>query len=563
MPDKLFASRHEWIEHDRTHRTTYFCSGDCQQTFARQSDFEDHMQTVHPNTFSKSQLPALVKMCQRTLPSGAEAVCPLCSRQLLTGQIQRHLARHLEELSLFALPRAEEEPEEMVGSDKVEARGTDSSQAHPESLSVGSSYQDSIAISVEENIPDTESNPWDTSNPRDTPSAVSTHTESEKAEENRFNLLHLHNRLRFSPGDFVDLKLTEENRQILTIMNFKKGPTDTAEVLVYLLDHAVVFVRKRTVKKQEELHVYRKPIPLELLVVAEMDQGIPRLGLAKRLLSATNLLRENQAFPITFQHLGRGGFELTLYATSVTQRQKFIEKVEEQQRLLRERNSNFYTKTILCEGFFNSNNRVNCLVPMDGGRTLAYGTDSGIYLSDRWPKDKSARPMRVLYADQATQIDILEEYRLLFVLSNKTLISYSLEALDANNQNLLPTRQKNIQGQVSFFKTGVCLGKHLVCSVKASTISSTITVYEPVDSLTEGRKKPAFSKLLQSGQDRLSPFKVPNPHPPSCQGSFLLKLRLINPRNSTYPPNLRPFISSAVLSVSVVSAVSKSFPSKP
>src|SRR5271156_3939333 len=65
---------------------------------------------IHPNTFSKSQLPALVKMCQRTLPSDAEAVCPLCSQRLLTVQIQRHLARHLEELSLFALPRAEEGP---------------------------------------------------------------------------------------------------------------------------------------------------------------------------------------------------------------------------------------------------------------------------------------------------------------------------------------------------------------------------------------------------------------------------------------------------------------------
>jgi hypothetical protein len=63
-------------------------------------------------------------------------------------------------LSLFALPRAEEGPEEMIGSDKVEARGTDSSRLHPESLS-GGSYQDSIAISVDENIPDTESNPWD------------------------------------------------------------------------------------------------------------------------------------------------------------------------------------------------------------------------------------------------------------------------------------------------------------------------------------------------------------------------------------------------------------------
>jgi hypothetical protein len=240
----------------------------------------------------------------------------------------------------------------------------------------------------------------------------------------------------------------------------------------------------------------------------------------------------------------------------------FIRTVKVLQKLLRERTSNFYTGTILCEGFFNSNNRVNCLVPVDGGRKLAYGTDSGIYLSDRWPKDKISIPKRVLDANQVTQIDVLEDYQLLLVLSNKTLTSYSLEALDPNNQNPLAARPKKIQSQVNSFKAGICLGKHMVCSVRTSGLSSIIKMYEPVDNVTEGRKEPAFSKLLQSGQDALKPFKVPNPHPPSCQGSLPLKLRLINPRNSTYPPNLRPFISSAVLSVSVLPAVSKSFPSK-
>ena len=73
-------------------------------------------------------------------------------------------------------------------------------------------------------------------------------------------------------------------------------------------------------------------------------------------------------YPITFRHLGKGAYELQLYATTITQRKKFIEKVEEQQRMLRGRNSNFYSKTMLCENFFNANNRVNCLVPTDGGR---------------------------------------------------------------------------------------------------------------------------------------------------------------------------------------------------
>ncbi|KAK5458328.1 RHO1 GDP-GTP exchange protein 2 [Exophiala xenobiotica] len=339
--------------------------------------------------------------------------------------------------------------------------------------------------------------------------------ESGKAE-NHFNLLQLNQQLKWNPGEYTDLKLTEENRVILTKMSFKKTPTDTAEVQVYLFDHAVLMCRVKTVNKREELRVYRKPIPLELLVIAEMDQIIPRLGIAKRpssslipgaKSSASSTPGQKEVYPITFRHLGKGAYELQLYATSVTQRKKFIELVEAQQSKLRERSSNFYTKAILCEGFFNAQNRVNCLVPTDGGRKLIIGTDNGIYIADRFTKDKSIKPRRILDANQVSQIDTLEEYRLLLVLSNKTLTSYPFEALDANNQNPLATRPRKIQGHANFFKAGIGLGRHLVCSVKTSALSTTIKVYEPMDDLTKGKKKPAISKMFASGQDALKPFK--------------------------------------------------------
>lgn len=184
--------------------------------------------------------------------------------------------------------------------------------------------------------------------------------------ENHFNLVQLNGSLKFAPGDYVDLKLTEENRQMLSKMSFKKTPTDTSEVTAYLFDHAVLLVRIKVINKREEYRVYRKPIPLELLVITQMDEVIPRLGLPKR--PSASLLPGNnpnsKELPITFKHLGKGGYEQTLYATSPVQRKKFIELVEEQQRKLRERNSNFYNKTVLCNNYFTSINRVNCLVPV-------------------------------------------------------------------------------------------------------------------------------------------------------------------------------------------------------
>ncbi|KAL1860088.1 RHO1 GDP-GTP exchange protein 2 [Paecilomyces lecythidis] len=339
-------------------------------------------------------------------------------------------------------------------------------------------------------------------------------SESGKAE-NHFNLVQLNSALKFAPGDYVDLKLTEENRQLLTKMAFKKSPTDSSEVTAYLFDHAVLLVRIKVVNKREEYRVYKKPIPLELLVITQMDEVIPRLGIAKRPSSSlignkavNNPPSSRDGLPITFRHLGKGGYDQTLFATSQTQRQKFIEMVEQQQRKLRERNSNFYSKTILCQNFFTAVNRVNCLVPIDGGRKLVYGTDSGIYLSDRWPKDKNAKPRRVLDASGVTQIDTLEEYQLLLVLSNKTLSSYPMEALEVTEgQNPLARRPKKIQGHANFFKAGIGLGRHLVCSVKTSALSTTIKVFEPMDNLAKGKKKPALSKMFQGGQDTLKPFK--------------------------------------------------------
>lgn len=139
---------------------------------------------------------------------------------------------------------------------------------------------------------------------------------------------------------------------------------------------------------------------------------------------------------------------------------------------------------------------------------MVYGTDHGVYVSDRKPKEASSKPRRVLETAGVTQIEVLEEYQLLLVLSNKTLFSFPMEALDPNEaQSPLAKRPRKI-GHANFFKAGVCLGRHLVCCVKTSTQSTTIKVYEPMDSMTKGKKKPAFSKMFQGGQDALKPYKV-------------------------------------------------------
>ena len=202
---------------------------------------------------------------------------------------------------------------------------------------------------------------------KDTLSKVN--VESGKAE-NHFNLMQLNRDLKFRPGEFVDLKLTDENRQLVFKGNLKKTPTETTgDITCYLFDHAVLLVRVKTVNKREEQKVYKKPIPLELLVIGQMDEVIPKLGIAKR--PSTNLMgnaakgdaAKQQVYPITFKHLGKGGYELTLYASTQISQQKWMEHIDSQQRNLKDR-SNIFTQSILNEGFFSAAMRVTCSVPL-------------------------------------------------------------------------------------------------------------------------------------------------------------------------------------------------------
>jgi hypothetical protein len=200
--------------------------------------------------------------------------------------------------------------------------------------------------------------------------------------ENRFALLQLHQNLRFPPEYNMDLKLTEENRKLIYKTQLKKGLTDTNEIAVFLFDHAVLMAKQKTTNKKEELKVYRKPIPLELLVVAQMDEVLPKPGIAKRPSSSLTLSSlgaraalntpkpaagGKEGFPITFRYLGKPQYEITLYAPNMITRTKLMENIESQQNSVRDR-VNVYTKTILCEGFFSFQTKVNCLVPIGKSR---------------------------------------------------------------------------------------------------------------------------------------------------------------------------------------------------
>lgn len=358
--------------------------------------------------------------------------------------------------------------------------------------------------------------------------------ESGKAE-NRFNLTRLHEQLRFRPNERVDLKLTEEGRELVFKCPLSKTPTDplkktptdpSSEITAYLFDHAVLLVRIKKNGKSEEIKAYRRPIPLELVAIREMPEVMSIKAQASSLIRAMDP-KKGEGWPITFRHLGKAGYELTLFAATQVARKKLLEVIDNAQQRLRGRVDFFKTAIISSNFFVCSNNQIRCATPfgksarghaaarpslnclIDGGRKLLYGTDNGIYLSDRKNKDPSREPIprRVLVTTNVTQIEVMETFSLLLVLSNKTLHSYSLSALNPDEPAVLAKRGKKIQNHCSFFKTGVCLTRHLVCCVKSSALSTTIKVFEPNGAMTKAKRPKGLGKFMAGAQDELRPFK--------------------------------------------------------
>ncbi|KAH9913549.1 CNH-domain-containing protein [Epithele typhae] len=320
--------------------------------------------------------------------------------------------------------------------------------------------------------------------------------------ENRFNLLQLDQQLVFRQGEEVDLRLKEEGRELIYKGALKKrggGQGDSGELMVFLFDHAFLMVKPKS--KIEQYKVYRRPIPLELLLVsAPDDYALPRSNNAKQRQLVKNsphapvvpVKDVKGGFSLTFVHLGRKYYHITLWASTYVSQRKWVEHIQKQQDMMRERSNIFETVTI-SEGFFVGVNRVNCAAPFDGGRKAVYGTDDGVYLSNLMERNRE--PIKVLALKDVAQVDVLEYYQLLIVLSDP------MDPLSGLK------RAKRIASHISFFKAGVCLGRTLVCAVKSSPLSSTIKTLEPIDQHTRGRSKPTFRKRLQGGNDTLQVFK--------------------------------------------------------
>ena len=105
LPDQLFRSRKEWIQHEASHRKAWRCPEHPNAVYKSRNGLRDHLQRTHGDSFPESQLDSIVNVGE-TSTVDTRPACPICYARADTEGMNfvNHLANHLERIAAFALP---------------------------------------------------------------------------------------------------------------------------------------------------------------------------------------------------------------------------------------------------------------------------------------------------------------------------------------------------------------------------------------------------------------------------------------------------------------------------
>ncbi|CCM02646.1 uncharacterized protein FIBRA_04750 [Fibroporia radiculosa] len=345
----------------------------------------------------------------------------------------------------------------------------------------------------------------------------------QKVEVWRYN-----SQLVFKPGEAIDMDLLNENRSLIHAGKLLRQP-DTgfewsgwSELFVLLFDNYLVMTKPKEKDGVTRYQVYRRPIPLDLLTLANFTDpstqrgaGILRLGRSGTdrhvetattpgAASAVDSATDSRAvYPCTIHHNGRLGGLYTVFAESSQGRSDWKQKLDEAiglRKVVQESNKVFEVETLSADTFFvpaitQSNGtsyshenpftgKATCSVPFttpDGRGLVAIGCAEGVWIGFRHDS-KSMR--RVLHLKMVTQCAMLEDFGIFLVLADKSLYAYHIEALVPSSPQHLNTSQtpQKLSGNkdVHFFSVGSLNGRTLVIYMKKKGLDSVFRVLEPV-----------------------------------------------------------------------------------
>jgi hypothetical protein len=121
---------------------------------------------------------------------------------------------------------------------------------------------------------------------------------------------------------------------------------------------------------------------------------------------------------------------------------------------------------VISQSFFIGSKKVNCAAPFSRGERIVYGTDDGVYMSNITSGNSGTTthdaPVLVLSLNAIKQIDVLEEYQLLIVLSDISAFYVLMDLLDSRDPMAGFRHMKRIGTNVSILRTGYWLNKAMV-----------------------------------------------------------------------------------------------------
>ncbi|KAH9957979.1 CNH domain-containing protein [Lactifluus volemus] len=282
--------------------------------------------------------------------------------------------------------------------------------------------------------------------------------------------------LVFKPGEVVDMDLLAENRSLIYTGKLLRQP-DTgfewsgwSELFVLLFDNHLVM---RKLKEKDGItkyhwHVNRRPIPLDLLTLANFTDSPTQRGIGllrgfgggKGDAAQVNTPGVNSepvtdsraVYPCTILHTGRLGGLYTVYAESTQARSYWKEKLQEAielRKVVQESNKVFEVETLssdtLCcpvyalatgESVVEYRDCVywegHLLPTADGHALVAVGCAEGVWIGYR---HDSRSMRRALHLKMVTRCAMLEDFGIFLVLTDKSLFPYHIEALVPSSPN--------------------------------------------------------------------------------------------------------------------------------
>jgi hypothetical protein len=141
IPDRTYESRHKWFQHElQAHRRWWQCIEGCNATFHSLHEFHEHLHCEHAKLADNERITDMIRSCERQDSMDIEAECQLCQVKLSSlTLLRRHLGKHHEELSLFALPsHMKEDDDEEVENADVELDSASSVAGSDRSLRISS-----------------------------------------------------------------------------------------------------------------------------------------------------------------------------------------------------------------------------------------------------------------------------------------------------------------------------------------------------------------------------------------------------------------------------------------